>query len=50
MQVVMNKCFLLNPETKKIGIADVSCRFQKMQKMHTLIPKNDVTEPKFRLL
>jgi len=40
MQVVMNKCFLLN--TQKIG-ADPSCRFRENV---SLIPKNDVTEPK----
>jgi len=49
MQMVMNKCFILNPE-KKIG-ADPSCRFrEKRKKTYTLIPKNDVTEPKARLL
>jgi len=49
MQVVRSKCFLLNPE-KKFG-ADPSCRFQKKtQKNAPLIPKNDVTEPKARLL
>jgi len=48
MQVVMNKCFLLNPE-KKIG-ADLSCCLRKLQKMHTLISKNDITKPKARLL
>jgi len=45
----MNKCFLLNPE-KKFGAdsgADSSCRFGKSAH---LIPKNDVTEPKARLL
>jgi len=41
----MNKCFLLNSE-KRFG-ADPSCRFRK--NVH-LIPKNDVTEPKARLL
>jgi len=48
MQVVMNKCFLLNPE-KKIG-TDPSCRLLEKRKKHTLNPKNDVTEPKVRLL
>jgi len=42
MQVVMNECFILNLE--KIG-ADSSRRFLEKQ-----IPKNDVTEPKARLL
>jgi len=48
MQVVINKCFLLNPE-KKIG-ANPSCHFQEKCKNAPLIPKNDVTEPKVRLL
>jgi len=36
---------------KKFG-ADPSCRFwkKKTQKTHTLIPKNDVTDPKAKLL
>jgi len=51
MQVVMNKCFLLNPEKKKKIGADPSCRFREQYKQtHTLILKNDVTEPKARLL
>jgi len=41
----MNKCFLLNPE-KKFG-ADSSWCFRENA---TLIPKNDVTKPKARLL
>jgi len=44
MQIGISKCFRLNPE-KKIG-ADPSYRLRKTQKTHTLIPKNDVTEPK----
>jgi len=48
MQVVMNKCFLLNPEKNLAQIRLVV--FEKTQKMHTLIPKNDITEPKARLL
>jgi len=52
MQVVMNKCFILNPE--KILGTDLSCRFRKNAKTaqlrRTPIPKNDVTEPKTRLL
>jgi len=47
MQVVMNKCFLLNPE-KKFG-ADFTV-FREKRKNTTLIPKNDVTEPKAKLL
>jgi len=47
MQVVLNKCFVLNPEIK-FG-TDPSYRF-RTQKRRTLIPKNDVTEPKVRLL
>jgi len=43
--------FLLNPEKKKkkFGV-DPSCRFRKKCKNVPLIPKNDVTEPKARLL
>jgi len=48
MQVVMNKCFLLNPENK--SNADRLVAFDKNAKPHTLIPKNDVTKPKARLL
>jgi len=48
MQVVMNKCFLLNTE-KKIG-ADSVCHFREKRKNAPLLPKNDVTEPKARLL
>jgi len=48
MQVAMNTCFLLNPEKKLAQIRLVV--FKKNAKMHTLIPKNDVTEPKARLL
>jgi len=44
MQVVTNKCFLLNPEKNLVQIRLV------LQKTHTLILKNDVTEPKARLL
>jgi len=39
MQVVMNKCFLLNPE-KNLA----------QHKNAPLIPKNDVTEPKAWLI
>jgi len=45
MQVVMNKCFLLNPK-KKIR-ANPFCRFRDKR---TLIPKNDVIEQKARRL
>jgi len=41
MQVVMNKCFLLNPEKKLMQIHLVI-----FEKNAPLIPKNDVTEPK----
>jgi len=45
MQVVMNKCFLLNPE----NFAQIRLVvYEKNAK--TLIPKNDVTEPMARLL
>jgi len=43
MQVVINKCFLLNP--KKIAQNHLIV-FQKRAKSATFIPKNDVTEPK----
>jgi len=49
MQAIMNKCFLLKPE-KKIRRRSVLSFLRKMQKTHTLIPKNDITEPKARLL
>jgi len=42
------KCFLLNPEKKLAQIRFAV--FEKNVKTHTLIPKNDVTEPKARLL
>jgi len=50
MQVVINKCFLLNPE-EKFG-ADPSCRFREKRKNahFNSIPKNDVTDLKARLL
>jgi len=47
MQVVINKCFLLNLETLKNFGADPSCHFRENL---PLIPKNDVTEPKASLL
>jgi len=47
MQVVMNKRFLLKSEKK---LAQIRLVFEKAQKTHILIPKNDVTEPKARLL
>jgi len=48
MQVVMNKCFILHPEKnfQDLGLAV----FEKNAKKHTLIPKNDVTEPTARLV
>jgi len=49
MQVIMKKCFLLNPEKKVTQIRHVVFE-KKMQKIRTLIPKNDVTEPKTKLL
>jgi len=48
MQVVINKYFLLNPEKKLTKIRLVV--FEKNAKTAPLIPKNDVTEPKVRLL
>jgi len=44
----MNKCFLPNPEKK--FVTDPSCRFGEKRKNAHLILKNDVTEPKARLL
>jgi len=44
MQVVINKCFLLNPERK---LAQILLVFEKDA---PLILKNDVTEPKARQL
>jgi len=46
MQVVMNKCFLLNCEKKKLA----QIRLVVFEKNAPLILKNDVTEPKARLL
>jgi len=48
MQVVINKYFLVNPEKKLTQIRLVA--FEKNAKMHILILKSDVTEPKARLL
>jgi len=48
MQVVMNMCFLLDPEKYLTQIRLVVV--EKNAKKHTLIPKNDVTDPKARLL
>jgi len=48
MQVVINKCFLLNPE-KKFG-ADLSCHLTTIQKKAHFNAENDVTEPKARRL
>jgi len=47
MQVIMNKCFLLNPEKNLVQIRFVE--FEKNAKYASLIPENDVTEPKARL-
>jgi len=41
----MNMCFLLNPGKNLAQICLVILE-KKSQKTHTLIPKNDVTEPK----
>jgi len=48
MQVVIYKWFLLNLKKKLAQIRLVV--FEKNAKAHTLISKNDVTEPKARLL
>jgi len=47
MQVVMNKCFLLNLEK---NLAQIRLILEKNAKNATLIPKNDVSEPKSRKL
>jgi len=44
MQVLINKCFLLNPEKILVQIRIVV--FEKNAKSVPLIPKSDVTEPK----
>jgi len=46
MQVMINNCFLLNPENNFAQIRFVV--FENNAEIHTLIPKNDVTEPKVR--
>jgi len=46
MQVVMNKCFLINPEKKLAQIRLIV--FEKNAKNASLMPKNNVTEPKAR--
>jgi len=46
MQVVMNKCFLLNLKNKNLA----QIRLVVFEKNAPLIPKNDITEPKARLL
>jgi len=46
MHVVMNKCFPLHLETKNWHRSVLS----STRKAQTLIPKNDVTEPKIRRL
>jgi len=48
MQVVMNKCF---SQTLKKNLAQIRLDvFEKNVKKHILISKNDVTEPKARLI
>jgi len=49
MQVVINKCFLLNSKEKNWRRFVLSFS-KKTQKTHLLIPKNDVIEPKAKLL
>jgi len=48
MQVLINNCFLLNPE-KNLALIRLVV-FEKNAKNAALIPKNDVTELKARLL
>jgi len=50
MQVVIKKCFLLNPQKKKKLAQIRLVVFEKNTKNAPLIPKNDVTEPKARSL
>jgi len=55
MQIVINKCFLLNLDKKiwRKSVLSFSRKTQKTQKNAKnapLIPKNDVTEPKARIL
>jgi len=45
MQVVMNNCFLLSPEKKMAQI-----RLVVFEKNASIIPKNDITDPKARLI
>jgi len=49
VKIVMNKRFLLCPEKKNLAQIRLVV-FEKNAKAHTLIPKNDVSEPKARLL
>jgi len=48
MKLVMNKCFLPNPEKKLAQIRLFV--IEKNVKTHTLIPKNGITETNARLL
>jgi len=43
MLVVMKKCFLLNPEKKKLAQIRL-VDFENTKNTHTLISKNDVTD------
>jgi len=47
MQVIMNMCFLLNPTLKK-NLAQI--RLVVFEINGPLFPKNDVTEPKAKLI
>jgi len=49
MQVVMNKSFLLNPEKNLTQIRLIVFK-EKNEKTHPLISKNNITEPKAKLL
>jgi len=49
MQIVISKCFLLNHE-KNLALIRVVFFREKQKKTQTLTPKNDVTDPKARLL
>jgi len=52
MQVVMNKCFLLNPEKKLVQICLIIFKKNtKTTNFNTLqIQQNDITEPKAKRL
>jgi len=50
MQVVKNKCFLINSEKNLAQNRLVVFEKKKRKKTNLIIPKNDVAEPKAGLL